>query len=1028
MSRVPSVVTASLLLAVVLPCTLVAQTDRLPRDGGTTYSLGMPPIWKGNAGGTFGWYDPDNVSELNALFHLGVSRDLLSPIAGIARIGVEGYLGARSGAQAEFDGGGRALFSIPSLHVGVGADYNALDNNTALLLRLELPMRRSGIFGRGTEVRIDWLPNRGNTFAVGINAPLWGRNIGKTRPQRDSFELDHPPMQRLGIPADRPAGFDEAVAQVRHSSRWIAEMSMPLLDHGGKAEEYEPEYTSINTHWATTDGRFPNGHTLNEEIRVYHEALERLFSIAYEDRDFGPGESSAEGRLIAQAARETLVDYLLLPYNRLLGQRKAHDGLDEFAASAHSEFSRWALPRSEIREDAFERVFYAFQTVTDIAEEVRVFQKDRWDDSRFVWLPMQMGLRPEDHDTEAEINSLIERGTQEQFQAGNRIWYTINEEFQLEFARSVRLAEDYHVLWIHDYRGKNSDKNPDEVGFRQTVNVYMQTLVDRVNAYDATGNLPQYFIFLDQNYFEANDTRLYFRILTDPLNADLDLPSGYEAWEQEFLEVQTALRDAVANSRLLQSERRQYGDDWLENQIKVQINITNPVDHSFLSTHVAGIIAVPDNVIRDHRKIAFYDVTEDDPYRGQSMYTGMGIGEHYAGRNWEDRALILQGPASLAVKDAARDLLLSQGFAPEEIPFPLRAKPKPENYETRVDSMVAWMESTIPGHEGKALELHNLTGYAPKPVNVKKALMYSLMPAGSLMKIPDSLWQSYLYGSLLMGSALRGCQVLVIVPSLASAPSSAAPTMARAHGLFSGMIVMKNALDAEIRSQGGIYKTGLYAPKVGVGDVEGRIRQAQTNSAPWLREVYPFNPSMRAAVDSVDTWLAEAGYQPNYLVNADSTEAPKLHMKANFFITGEAWDFVMQRPEWGPLLREYFQYLAYQTGPIGDRIPATQAPAPLREAALALALGVQADIPPEIGEHSFAYFTMGSTNLNYRSMVLDGEVEITITGWDTLSGLVDFLLIAGLSEWVEDLEHLDALLPPPGGMTRSIANLIKLLL
>ncbi len=93
-----------------------------------------------------------------------------------------------------------------------------------------------------------------------------------------------------------------------------------------------------------------------------------------------------------------------------------------------------------------------------------------------------------------------------------------------------------------------------------------------------------------------------------------------------------------------------------------------------------------------------------------------------------------------------------------------------------------------------------------------------------------------------------------------------------------------------------------------------------------------------------------------------------------------------------------------------------------------MANGLQAAVPRELAERSFAYFTVGSTNMNYRSMVLDGEVEITVTGWDTLSGLVDFILIVGLTDWIEDLDELDALLPPPGGTTRRLANLIRILL
>jgi hypothetical protein len=1013
--------------ALSTPLTLSAQSDRRSEDGGYTYSLGMPPVWKGHAGAVGGWYRPGEVDKLNLLFHAGVMRDLLSPIAGVAALGIEGYIGVRGGDQ--MDGGGRALFSIPSLHIGAGADYNARDEDWSALLRLEIPFRRSGVFGRGTQVRFDWLPGRSNTFAVGINAPLWGRNIGKTRPQRDSFELESPPIEPVFLP-ESPSSLDESIAGLRHGARWIAQMSMPVLDRGGAnpEEAYADELSAIQAHFATTDAGFPLGHTLNEEIRVFHEEMERAFSIAAGSREYGRRESSDVGRMIAGEARTALLNHLLFPYNALLGQRKAHDGLDEFAASAHAQFSRWLLARTDVPEASFSRVFYVFQTLTEIAEEIRVFQLDRWEDSRFVWLPLQMALRPEDHDSEAEINDLIERATGEEFTKGNRIWYTINEEFQLEFARTVRLAEDYHVLWIHDYRGKNGEKKPDEVGFAQTVRVYMAALTERVGAYDETGKLPEYFIFLDQNYFEANDTRLYFRVLSDPLGYDLSLPGEYEEWEEEFRAAQQALRTAVLESSLLQSERRQFGDDWLKNRIKVHVNITNPVDHSFVSAHVAGIIPVPDNVIRDHRKIAFYDITEEDPYRGMAMYTGMGIGEHYAGRNWEDRAIIVQGPSALSVKDAARELLETQGFEPHDIPFPLRYQERPGDYAQRTDSMLQWMDSMVPGHDGEALELHNLTGYGAKPINVKKAIMYSLMPSGSILKVPDSLWQSYVYGALLTGSALRGARVLIIAPSLASAPSSAAPTMARAHGLLGALVTFQNALADEVESEGGLLKIGLYSPRVGVGDLAGRIGQARELDDPWLRDIYPANPHIIAAVDSVEETLRAAGYQANYLVNADSSASPKLHMKANFFITGEIWDVIMRRPEWGPLIREYLEYLASQTGPVEDRPPATEAPEGLLTAALALANGVQDDVSPELRARSFAYFTVGSTNMNYRSMVLDGEVEITVTGWDTLSGLVDFNLIVGLTDWIEDLDELDALLPPPGGMTRSLANLIRILL
>ena len=77
----------------------------------------------------------------------------------------------------------------------------------------------------------------------------------------------------------------------------------------------------------------------------------------------------------------------------------------------------------------------------------------------------------------------------------------------------------------------------------------------------------------------------------------------------------------------------------------------------------------------------------------------------------------------------------------------------------------------------RAMELHNLTGYQDKPINVARAILYSLMPPGSVIKVPDSLWGSALYAALLTGSAFRGARVLFVAPSLRSAPSSGWPAM-----------------------------------------------------------------------------------------------------------------------------------------------------------------------------------------------------------------------------------------------------------
>jgi phosphatidylserine/phosphatidylglycerophosphate/cardiolipin synthase-like enzyme len=1016
------------LLILVIPSAATAQsrTDRPPEDGGEVFQLGMPPVWKGHAGGTVGWYTPgEETGQAQILGHAGVLKDLMSPVVGIAAIGLEGYGGFR-GVDG-LDGGLRPLFSIPALHFTTGADWNIKDNRWSWLLRLEIPFRRSGIFGRGSQVRFDYLPGFDHTFAAGVNVPLWSRNSGETRPQRDAVELDSPPIQLMDLES-RPAGLDETIGFVRDGAMWITELSMPLTDTGGDKpeEKYAGQITRIQDRLSTADARFPNGRSLNQEIEAYHREIDRAFSIAAG----GAAESGSteQGRVISAAARRILLEKVLIPYDQLLGQRKANDGLDQYLSAAHSEFGRWILQESGIATGRYEHLYWVFQSLGQIVEEVRVFQKERWDDSRLVWLPLQLALRAEDHDTNDEMRALIELGTNQTFKGGNRTQYVLNEEFQLEFFRSVHEARDYHVLWIHDYRGNNAQGKPDEIAFKQTVRGYISAMSERIEAYDETHVLPQYFIFLDQNYFEANNSRLFFRVLLDPMNYELDLPDGYEEWELELQEAQERLRQAVANSKLLQTEKSQFGEDWLNKRIRVHINITNPSDFSFNSHHVAGIFAVPDNLMRDHRKIAFYDVTEEDPYRGLAMFTGMGIGEHYVGPNWEDRAVVIRGPAALRVKTAARELLEQQGFKPDEIPFPLRPLDRPDDYQARVDSATAALEDLISAHEGNVLQLHNKTGFADKPINVEKAILYTLMPPGSLLKIPDSLWQNYVYASMLTGSALRGCQVLIMLPSLNSAPSAASVTMARAHGLFSGVIVLKNGLEEQIESEGGRLKVGLYAPKVGVGDLAGRIRQARDLTDPWLAEIYVPNPAMRSAVDSAMADLESASLSVDYLIASDADESPKLHMKANYFITGQVWYTLMSLPEWGPLIYEYLNYLALQTGPAEARAIGREIPEELLAAVGSLADALQADLTDQEAEAGMAYFTVGSTNMDYRSMVMDGEVQITLGGWNSLAGLIDFLFLVGLCDWVDTQEELDALLPPPGGMTRSLANFMKLAL
>ena len=148
------------------------------------------------------------------------------------------------------------------------------------------------------------------------------------------------------------------------------------------------------------------------------------------------------------------------------------------------------------------------------------------------------------------------------------------------------------------------------------------------------------------------------------------------------------MRRAVAASRLLATERAQYGESWLHRLVKVQVNVTNPADPSFRSRLILPLIGLPDDAMRDHRKVVLYDASEADPYRGMAMYAGMGVGEHYAGPAWEDRALMLQGPAALTLRDEARALLEAQGITDGAVPHVLRPQRKAAGYDLRVQAEI----------------------------------------------------------------------------------------------------------------------------------------------------------------------------------------------------------------------------------------------------------------------------------------------------------------------------------------------------
>ncbi len=1025
------VMTGVLLVASVIAAPQASAQEMLsPDDGGMTVSMGQPLSLKPQAGLSLGGYFEDEASEFTAYLNAGIRKDLLSPVVALGALLLEGYGGVRG---SEIDGGARFLYSIPAIWLSGGVDWNFRDGSLPFLLRASIPFRRGGVIARGGLVTVDWLPARGNSFNFGFSFPIGQKWAGKTRPNHMAYPVspDRPDLAPVGF--SDPA-LEPALANVRETSYWVNRLTVPYFDQAARRRDqavaaFTEDTRQIQARLAASDPLFGGAHGAEAETRAYHAEVARAFSIAISGAAVSLGRATPAGEAAAEMARAILLEEVLLPYDRLLGVHKKNDTTNGLAFAAMQVFTDWAESSASVPADRIEAVRRVFQAVLDEVEAARAQSKEWWGDDRLVWLPLQYGLLPEEHDTQAELDAIIERATGEEFSVGNRASYALGLQFQWELYMGIQRAEDYHVLWIHDYKGKNAQGEPDLVSFHMTLN-YLKVLADRVREYDEVGHMPTYFIFIDQHYYEIAKSRRWLTVLEKPLDHLPKLPDGFEWMVDSLTVAQADLREAVASSERLQAGAGQYGEEWLKNRIKVQVSVTNPADISYWANSYLPLRGWPDNAIRDHRKISFYDITEEDPYRGSATFSGMGVGEHYIGPNWEDRALVLSGPAALEVKHQARALLESQGFDEDEVPEPFRAKPFAEDYWEKVEEYAAQVEG---GVRPRAIQLHNGTGYLMKPINVMKAVLYTLMPPGTVIIDPDSLFHSPLWASMLTGSALRGVRVFIIHPSQANAPGQAFATLSRANEMFERLIIAEHELGSELEAVGGLLKSGLYDTDVDVGNLPGRIQAFAEGfrSNPWLQEVLPVGPDLMSVMENADKIFAEAveGREVEYLSDElGGVVRPKLHLKTNFFVTGEVLDIVLQSPAFAEFARQFIIQRSLDHVTRREYRDVRQLNLTLADPFFEMVRDMHEEYGPELAARSAGYFVVGSSNQDYRSMMMDGEVAVALSGRATMNGFFDSIGIAGAATYLDSVEQLNEYLPYYTGFTWKMARWVKVAL
>jgi len=238
---------------------------------------------------------------------------------------------------------------------------------------------------------------------------------------------------------------------------------------------------------AQTSPDRPNGVSMESEVRILHDRLDLAFGLAAGARE---EEARTEGAPIAKAAREVVLEEVVYPYNRLFGQYKRPEELWGFVARARERVVARldAAGATGARRDA---VLDVFEDYLAVVEETRAWWVKQLEaDSRLAWLPFQLVLREEQHDTQAELDAIVSRAQGTPLVGGNTVHYGSGQQFQVELRRTIRAAEDYHVLWLHDYDGVDGAGNPDVIGYFISVEGYLEALTQRVREFDRTGKVP----------------------------------------------------------------------------------------------------------------------------------------------------------------------------------------------------------------------------------------------------------------------------------------------------------------------------------------------------------------------------------------------------------------------------------------------------------------------------------------------------------------------------------------------------------
>jgi hypothetical protein len=234
-----------------------------------------------------------------------------------------------------------------------------------------------------------------------------------------------------------------------------------------------------------------------------------------------------------------------------------------------------------------------------------------------------------------------------------------------------------------------------------------------------------------------------------------------------------------------------------------------------------------------------------------------------------------------------------------------------------------------------------------------------------------------------------------------------------------------------IEEAGGKFRVGIYNLDIGVNDQVARGKSIEKNLAEneWLRDLFPFHPSVFKMLKEVGGELEAGGYEPVHLAgDAGGKHKPKLHLKAQFFASHEALSSLLPLEEWSGIVHDYILARADEIrlrGSDGAYPNVKERREKLSESVIPLFEAWNANRTDAEREKSVFYLSVGSFNQNYRSMLMDGEVLFLVSDYHALMAFLDFVGMIYTVTWIENVEELEELLPGAEGLKRWISRYMK---